>query len=289
MTRLNSFYLQATKWDTSPKGYFVLDGQEAKHLLQVLRTPLLETVRIFDGLGRSALCILEEKDKKTAYLKEISQTKKERTPCPLRLAVAWTKNTSRKEWFLEKAVEFGVSEIVFWQASYSQSSLPFKGQDAWLEKCREKCIQAAKQCGAVYLPEIIIAENGLAELLTSDISLLSINTVGLDSDAVNLDTDTALLTDNAELSTSNTPILPSNTVNACFLWESNDCHEILPLTHFQNAQSLVFIGPEGGFSPDEVRFFQEKNCKSYSLGKNILRWETAAIHCAGLWMYAQEL
>lgn len=38
----------------------------------------------------------------------------------------------------------------------------------------------------------------------------------------------------------------------------------------------VLIGPEGGFSPDEVQFLLQK-CTPMSLGKTILRAETAAI------------
>jgi 16S rRNA (uracil1498-N3)-methyltransferase len=39
----------------------------------------------------------------------------------------------------------------------------------------------------------------------------------------------------------------------------------------------VFIGPEGGWSPDEVEMFHKNNVPIYSLGKQVLRAETAAI------------
>lgn len=39
----------------------------------------------------------------------------------------------------------------------------------------------------------------------------------------------------------------------------------------------VFIGPEGGFSKKEIDLFKEKKIPVYSLGKNILRTETAAV------------
>ena len=42
---------------------------------------------------------------------------------------------------------------------------------------------------------------------------------------------------------------------------------------------LVVVGPEGGFSKNEINIFKEHNFDIQSLGKNILRAETAAI-CA---------
>ncbi|MCX6112341.1 MAG: RsmE family RNA methyltransferase [Proteobacteria bacterium] len=41
---------------------------------------------------------------------------------------------------------------------------------------------------------------------------------------------------------------------------------------------LFIIGPEGGFSPNEVDLFNKNNIKFYSLTDNILRTETAAFY-----------
>ena len=40
---------------------------------------------------------------------------------------------------------------------------------------------------------------------------------------------------------------------------------------------LILIGPEGGFSRDEIRSARDRGFSSYSLGPRILRAETAAI------------
>lgn len=44
----------------------------------------------------------------------------------------------------------------------------------------------------------------------------------------------------------------------------------------------IFIGPEGGFSPEEIALSQEKKAKIFSLGPRILRTETAAISALSL-------
>ena len=47
----------------------------------------------------------------------------------------------------------------------------------------------------------------------------------------------------------------------------------------------LIIGSEGGFSSDEVKLAEEKNAQVISLGKRILRCETAAIIASALIMY----
>ncbi|EGV00053.1 16S rRNA (uracil(1498)-N(3))-methyltransferase [Mycoplasmopsis columbina] len=42
--------------------------------------------------------------------------------------------------------------------------------------------------------------------------------------------------------------------------------------------SLIIVGPEGGFSQEEISYAQENNVKIISLGKTILRAETACLY-----------
>jgi 16S rRNA (uracil1498-N3)-methyltransferase len=44
----------------------------------------------------------------------------------------------------------------------------------------------------------------------------------------------------------------------------------------------ILIGPEGGFSQKELDLFKEKGLKTYKLGENVLKTETAAIVACGL-------
>lgn len=45
---------------------------------------------------------------------------------------------------------------------------------------------------------------------------------------------------------------------------------------------LYIIGPEGGFAPEEIEFLKKKNCSIVTLGKRILRAETASIVAGGI-------
>lgn len=64
-------------------------------------------------------------------------------------------------------------------------------------------------------------------------------------------------------------------------YEKNDNKLTLnDLTYHRN--TLVFIGPEGGFSPEEIAFLEARGFTNVTLGQRILRCETAAIVSCGI-------
>ena len=50
----------------------------------------------------------------------------------------------------------------------------------------------------------------------------------------------------------------------------------------------VFIGPEGGFDLDELGLAKEAGCEIITLGKRILRTETAGMMLLSVLMYHLE-
>mgnify|MGYP000842827413 CR=1 FL=1 len=50
----------------------------------------------------------------------------------------------------------------------------------------------------------------------------------------------------------------------------------------------IFIGPEGGFDPSEIALAKEKGMHLVSLGKRILRTETAGLATLSILMYHIE-
>ncbi len=53
--------------------------------------------------------------------------------------------------------------------------------------------------------------------------------------------------------------------------------------------SIYAIGPEGGFSTQEIATFQKNNYQTVSLGNRILRCETASLLCLGIHWWASQL
>jgi 16S rRNA (uracil1498-N3)-methyltransferase len=90
----------------------VLDEDTSKHVVQVLRMEKGEKVLLTDGKGKKAEAeIVDDNRKRCGVMITSVQTEKEK-PHRVAIAISLTKNASRFEWFLEKATEIGVSEII---------------------------------------------------------------------------------------------------------------------------------------------------------------------------------
>ena len=69
-------------------------------------------------------------------------------------------------------------------------------------------------------------------------------------------------------------------------YENSDGHTLVDsVLSLKNAKNIaVMIGAEGGFAEDEIELLKENGADVVSLGKRILRTETAAISCTALIM-----
>lgn len=91
---------------------YILDQDESRHCLKVLRLKIGDEIFLTDGKGNLYKCELIEDHPKKCTVRVIDiQKEYEKREVKIHLAVAPTKNISRFEWFLEKATEIGVDEI----------------------------------------------------------------------------------------------------------------------------------------------------------------------------------
>ncbi len=93
-------------------GEIVLNEENSRHLVQVLRKPVGERIWLTDGQGHLMETEIREANKKRCELTVISLTSVPLQPVRLTIAMSLIKNTSRFEWFLEKATELGTAEII---------------------------------------------------------------------------------------------------------------------------------------------------------------------------------
>lgn len=91
-------------------GLLELSEEEARHAVRVLRLNSGDVIEVSDGRGVRAKAELVEVSKRVCSFRILEHTT-EVEPILPKVAIAPTKNIDRFEWFLEKAVEIGVSEI----------------------------------------------------------------------------------------------------------------------------------------------------------------------------------
>ena len=134
--------------DITPNAFCTLDAEESRHAVRVLRLREGDELNVTDGKGNLYTCQIVEASDKACSIQSISPLISHLSPFTFHLAVAPTKNPSRMEWLVEKAVEIGVGEITLLDCDHSERS--FLKTDR-LEKL---AISAMKQSLHTVLPEI---------------------------------------------------------------------------------------------------------------------------------------
>ncbi|MBC7936039.1 MAG: 16S rRNA (uracil(1498)-N(3))-methyltransferase [Rhizobacter sp.] len=90
----------------------VLDEDTSKHIVQVLRMQNGEQVKITDGKGNIFIGEITDNHRKKCVVTIVEKSATSNHKSKIIIAISPVKNNSRFEWFLEKATEIGVSEIV---------------------------------------------------------------------------------------------------------------------------------------------------------------------------------
>lgn len=91
---------------------FVLNEETSKHVVQVLRMRVGELLNLTDGKGNLFNAAIAEDNRKKCSLKILSCVPQPKTSIKNSIAISLVKNNTRFEWFLEKATEIGVYNII---------------------------------------------------------------------------------------------------------------------------------------------------------------------------------
>lgn len=222
-----------------------LEKGESHHLVVVLRARIGEKVILFDGEGGVWEGILDI-DSKAVFLKIISELKAEKPKYNIILAQAMPKGKGMEE-ILQKATEIGVTKIIPLKTDRTELKLDKERETKRIERWKTTVIEACKQSGNIYVPEILEVQ-GIKEFLK----------------------ESQLI----EKALKVTASLEKGAKSLKSYFEKE-----LP-------QSIVWlIGPEGDFSEEEYRLAFESGFQPVSLSKNVLRVETAAIYALSITDY----
>lgn len=125
-----------------------LHEDTAKHVVQVLRMQPGDSLSLTNGKGYYAQATIKTVQKKNCIVFIHDAVFHERTSVPLHIAVAFTKNTSRNEWILEKVTELGVTTIIPLQTTRSERE-KFR-YDRW----QNILVAAIIQSQQYYMPDL---------------------------------------------------------------------------------------------------------------------------------------
>lgn len=148
----------------------IMSEESSRHMVQVLRMKEGNRIQITDGKGHLFTGEITSAHKKKT---EVTIEKKEFFPSKIpkiAVAVSLLKNTGRFEWFLEKATEIGVGEIIPLLCKRTEKNY-FRE-----ERMNTICISALLQSRQVWLPELKTPEkySGVIKNITGfDIKLIA--------------------------------------------------------------------------------------------------------------------
>lgn len=137
------FYIN--KYNAAQKE-IVLDEDTSKHAVQVLRMKVGEQLNLTDGKGNLITCSVTDDNKKNCTVEILATSYQQPATRKVSVAISLLKNSSRFEWFLEKATEISVSEIIPLICERTEKE-KFR-----YERMRGICISAMLQSQQVWLP-----------------------------------------------------------------------------------------------------------------------------------------
>ena len=97
---------------TTGLSQLVLNEETSRHVVQVLRMQMGDQLKLTDGKGNVFIAAIVDDHKKKCIVAIQSKEFQQQPQRKITIGISLIKNTSRFEWFLEKATEIGVTEII---------------------------------------------------------------------------------------------------------------------------------------------------------------------------------
>lgn len=213
-------------------------GEESHHIIDVMRLGEGNLVTVFDGTGKEYEGKIASIANKRVSI-DISKIKvaDKKRLLSISLAQAMPKR-DKMDLIVQKATELGVEEILPIESLRTVVKSKKDRRQSKIERWQKIAIEASKQCGRTELPKI--------QNITSFNSLLD------------------------SMAKYDYTIMPCLSVGVITLKSALKGRN-------KQARVLVIIGPEGGFSEEEINRAREKGATLVTLGNLVLKSDTAAI------------
>ena len=222
-----------------------VEGREVRHIRRVLRLKVGDRLVLFDGSAKEYEGVIVEESPSSVVMK-IENIFSPEKESPLEIILAQSLLKGEKmEYLIQKATELGAKKII---PFFSSRSVPLLDKSRKLRRYHrwEKiAIEACKQCGRIAVPKV--------EPLQDYSEMLG--------------------------------MAPSEALRL-ILWEKKGQGLKEVLTGSKARTKIFFIvGPEGGMSHEEVVEAEKEGFIPITLGKRILRSETASLCLLSILQY----
>ena len=224
---------------------FQITGADYNHIRNVLRMRPGDTFLVSCG-GESHLCELERFEE-TEVVAAIKEEGYQDTELPVELYLfQGLPKSDKMELIIQKTVELGAAGVIPVEMKRCVVKLEEKKKKSRRERWQAIAESAAKQSKRSRIPEVgeVLSYRAAMDLAA-----------GMDLFLLPYENERGMAATKEALEA----IRPGMKV-------------------------AILIGPEGGFDPKEVALAEEKGARSISLGRRILRTETAAITSVGMCM-----
>lgn len=227
-----------------------ITGTDVNHIKNVLRMKPGEQILLSDGQGHDFCCEIESLTERE-ILARIKDAAFEGTElcCEFYLFQGLPK-ADKMEFIIQKAVELGVTEVIPVQTKRAVVKLDAKKEEKKLERWQAISESAAKQSRRGIIPQINRVMTFLEALEYAE--KFDINMIPYENFKDMAETKHVL-----------------NKINP-------------------NMKVGIFIGPEGGFEESEIKLAVQKGVSRVSLGRRILRTETAGMALLSVLMFQLE-
>ncbi len=208
-------------------------------------------VVVFDGEGTEVTAEITDLAKSTVFLKSVLTNRSPRLPYRLILAQALPKG-KQMDMIVQKATELGVSTIIPLLSERTVIQVDSGEEEHRAVRWKQIAIEAAKQCGQNWLPEMrrpVRPKAFLTDPEPCDVAFIG----SLQDDAREF---RLAFAEYRERNNGKSP-----------------------------ASAMMLIGPEGDFTPAELALARSAGCIPVSLGPIVLRTETAAIFSLSVLSY----
>jgi 16S rRNA (uracil1498-N3)-methyltransferase len=228
-----------------------LGPDNLKYLKQVMRLKQGDKINVFDGFGQEFEAVIKDFSPKTVLIELGKRIAQTDKKISITLAQAMPK-AGKMDTIVKSAAELGADVIIPFDAARSVSRIAGEKSSLKVVRWQKIAGEAARCCHSSHIAKVSKVSS-FADMLTS-----------ASGDALKL-----------------------------IFWEEESQKTIRDMLTDETCAAtkdfFIVVGPEGGFSKDEVTMAKEGGFVSVSLGKQILKVETAAVAIISIIQYEKGI